>query len=515
MEFSKHGRVRLELQRGSITQSHSPHLFTSSDSDISTSSYSYELETIEATLCWISGDRVHLEIQKGDINSLQNFYNDTSSQDNYPNYELPTTDDSNKNVSSSTNIQQQPALPNEIKDEEAIAQDNSSENVITASAVQMQQQPAPNEIKEVEAGITQDNSNESSTTASGTLTYLRTRLNDAILCITSFITCARPCTIDCEPKVPEDTEIKATEAFGENVHLELQRGYINTLDKFSDTLSQYNTDDDPVTTNSSNKNVITTSAIVHRNTASDKIQNGNYINQVVTMNAEDRKIDIKTQDPNNQLQPSGDKPDQNQSHNASSSKESHEQTFKNATSNLHQVNAKTSSFVENTDRHDVQQDLKEACGAKHNHASQSSSFNKFTPTDAIINFVYEDDINGKDGILEAAGESVKEEYDVNRQKKDRVVRCGVVETGAGNLKPSQGIFHVTVFQHAAKFKTALHTALRVADRHGMRSVAVPALPSDSPTEKALIDSYLEVFYEFEEQENPRGESNVSALHRDC
>ena len=178
------------------------------------------------------------------------------------------------------------------------------------------------------------------------------------------------------------------------------------------------------------------------------------------------------------------------------------------------MNAKTSSFVENTDRPDVQQDSEEACGARHNHTSQSSSFNKFTPTNAIINFVYEDDIYGKDGILETAGEFVKEEYDVNRQKKDRVVRCGVVETGAGNLKPSQGIFHVTVFQHAAKFKTALHTALRVADRRGMRSVAVPALPSDSPSEKASVDAYLEVFYEFEEQENPMCLHSIVIVNRE-
>ena len=208
MEFSKHGRVRLELQKGSITQSHSTHSYKFSNSD-SESPYGAS---------FISGDRVHEEIQKGDINSLQNFYNDASSQHNYSNYEPPDMD----------------------------------------------------------------------------------------VC-----------------KFPAMTAI----ASGENVHLEIQRGYINTFDKFFDTLSQYNSDDDPVITNNSNKNVTATSVIHHRNTVSDKIKNGNDIDQDVTMNAEDHKIYIKTQDPNNQLPPSRDKPDY-QSHNAASPTESHDkQTF--------------------------------------------------------------------------------------------------------------------------------------------------------------------------------------------
>ena len=540
MEFSKHGRRRSELQKGSIIQSHSPHSYTSSDND----SQSDE----EAGL--ISGDRVRLEIQKGDINSLQNLNNnDTSSQHNYSNYEPPTTDDSNKNVSSSANIQQQLALPNEIKCEEANAPDNSTENVITESAIQMQPQPVPNEIKEVEAAITQDNSNESTTALSGILTYLRTRLNDAIFCIISCISCARPIqqqhtapyeykydetqneyTFDdfplgCDQAFVEDRELQSVEAssncsgtmneaFGEIVHLELQRGCINSLQNPHHTLSQYNNDDIPATTNGANENVTTTCTVQQQNTVQDKIQTENDITQDITTKVEDHKIDINTQDCNNQISPIRDRPDQNQSHNASSPKESNKRTSTNATSNLHQANAQTVSFLANAGPPDVQQDLEEACGARHNHTSQSASFNKFTPTDAIINFVYEDDIYGKDGILETAGESVTEEYDVNRQRKDRVVRCGVVETGAGNLKPSQGIFHVTVFQHAAKFKTALHTTLRVADRRGMRSVAIPALPSDSPSGKALIDAYLDVFYEFEEQENPMCLHSIVIVNRE-
>ena len=130
-----------------------------------------------------------------------------------------------------------------------------------------------------------------------------------------------------------------------------------------------------------------------------------------------------------------------------------------------------------------------------------SSYNNFTPTEAIINFVYEDNIYGNDGIIEAAGDAVKQEYEVNRLKDEHNVKKGVVVTGAGNLH-SQSIFHVTIFPNPAKFKNALHIALRLADRRGLRSIAVPAMPNDSPAQKALIDQYFEVLYEFEEQANP-------------
>ena len=119
-------------------------------------------------------------------------------------------------------------------------------------------------------------------------------------------------------------------------------------------------------------------------------------------------------------------------------------------------------------------------------------FNVYTPTEAIINFVYEDNSYGKDGILDIAGETVKQEYNVNRLKNDCNVKLGVVVTDAGNL-PSQFIFHVTVFPHPAKFKAALHHSLRLADRRGLRSISVPALPTNSQAGKKLIDQYLQVF----------------------
>ena len=78
--------------------------------------------------------------------------------------------------------------------------------------------------------------------------------------------------------------------------------------------------------------------------------------------------------------------------------------------------------------------------------------NKYTPTEAIVNFVYYDQIYDKNGILEAAGDPVKQEYDEKRlDNNSQTVKKGVVITGAGNL-PSQAIFHVTIFQHPGKIQ---------------------------------------------------------------
>ena len=41
------------------------------------------------------------------------------------------------------------------------------------------------------------------------------------------------------------------------------------------------------------------------------------------------------------------------------------------------------------------------------HCTNTETGSKYTPTEAIINFVYEDSIYGKDGILDIAGETVK------------------------------------------------------------------------------------------------------------
>ena len=106
------------------------------------------------------------------------------------------------------------------------------------------------------------------------------------------------------------------------------------------------------------------------------------------------------------------------------------------------------------------------------------------------------------GIIQAAGDAVKQEYEtnllhnVNHVQRDHHMRYGVVLTTAGNL-PYKAIFHVKVFEQSAKFENAIYKALQLADRKGMRSIAFPALGS-----KTLADSCLQVLYEFEAQADP-------------
>ncbi len=100
--------------------------------------------------------------------------------------------------------------------------------------------------------------------------------------------------------------------------------------------------------------------------------------------------------------------------------------------------------------------------------------------DALINFVYEDAKYGKDDIIEAAGETVRKEFDENCTKDDALVKQGVVITNAGTL-PVKKIFHITVFSEPEQFQAALRSALHSAYDQGLRSLSVPALPSSFST----------------------------------
>ena len=122
---------------------------------------------------------------------------------------------------------------------------------------------------------------------------------------------------------------------------------------------------------------------------------------------------------------------------------------------------------------------------------------KLRNTDSIANFVYEAEIYGRMGIMQAAGDAVKQEYDKHRLQNDLPhVRYGAVMTTAGNL-PYKAIYHVQVFEQSAKFENAIYKALQLADRSGMRSIAFPALATQKH-----VNSYLEIFYEFEKRANP-------------
>ena len=138
-----------------------------------------------------------------------------------------------------------------------------------------------------------------------------------------------------------------------------------------------------------------------------------------------------------------------------------------------------------------------ATGIKVNLHLIKADIADLTNTDSIVNFVYEGDIYGRMGIMQAAGDAVKQENDKNRLQEDLPhVRYGVVKTTAGNL-PYKAIFHIQVFEQKAKFENGIYKALQLADKSGMRSIAFPALAI-----REHVNSYLEIFYEFEKRARP-------------
>ena len=131
---------------------------------------------------------------------------------------------------------------------------------------------------------------------------------------------------------------------------------------------------------------------------------------------------------------------------------------------------------------------------------KSGSIAQLQDTDSIVNYVYTDDIYGRCGIVEAAGDEVKKEYDAKRLQMVNSQGAMVWTTKAGSL-PYKAIFHVEVPKELPKFRNNVHAALKLADRQCIKSIAFPAMKC-TPENKQYIDRYLQVFYEFEERVNP-------------
>ncbi|XP_072046152.1 uncharacterized protein [Amphiura filiformis] len=122
-------------------------------------------------------------------------------------------------------------------------------------------------------------------------------------------------------------------------------------------------------------------------------------------------------------------------------------------------------------------------------------------TDSLVRFIYPgaDDV---DGLLDAAGDLVRQEYAQEKAKGGLYVNRGVVCTSAGNIGQNKRLFHVEVRldEGPSKFRTALHTTLRSADRQDLRSIAFPGLALCC---NEFLSAYMGVIYEFEDCENLR------------
>ena len=127
------------------------------------------------------------------------------------------------------------------------------------------------------------------------------------------------------------------------------------------------------------------------------------------------------------------------------------------------------------------------CGLFLYKLTETSPIRKPPGTQALINFVYKDDIYGKDGIIEEAGDAVKQEYDEKRLQHEHVSR-GVIETSCGKLLV-QAIFHVMVSPLPGKFENTMRTTLRLAYSKGLRDVVASAVPCLYPHNTNIKKQY--------------------------
>ena len=118
-------------------------------------------------------------------------------------------------------------------------------------------------------------------------------------------------------------------------------------------------------------------------------------------------------------------------------------------------------------------------------------------TDSIATFIHRDDVYDRHGIIEAAGEQVKQEYHKERDA-DHVQQP--LFTTAGNL-PYESIFHVHVDTELPKFSDNIHKALKCAESRKMRSIAFPALEC-TPENQPYIERLLQALYDFEKEADP-------------
>ena len=141
--------------------------------------------------------------------------------------------------------------------------------------------------------------------------------------------------------------------------------------------------------------------------------------------------------------------------------------------------------------------------------------------DALINFIYPHN-KDKLGIFATAGEKVVQEYEEKKNSDDSVVKKGVVITSAGNLPHHRKIFHIQVdfrplsgpvrtgFQGHVKFRYAVMTALKMADKEEMKSICIPDCEGHSV---AQLGTFQRDIFDFEKSVNPLC-MHLIVLHKD-
>ena len=124
-------------------------------------------------------------------------------------------------------------------------------------------------------------------------------------------------------------------------------------------------------------------------------------------------------------------------------------------------------------------------------------------TQAVVVFRASDDTVEGDSlrVLQVAGQGIDDEYQRVKAQRGREVTKGVVRTQAGNLDKPRHILHLQVGNNCAKFCDTLATALQVADRLELKSIAFPSL-HDRYSSPEVIKTLLLSFEEFTRKDHP-------------
>ena len=125
----------------------------------------------------------------------------------------------------------------------------------------------------------------------------------------------------------------------------------------------------------------------------------------------------------------------------------------------------------------------------------TKNYNFFGGRDAIINFVFKDDIYGRMEVVEREGHEVMKEYDAKRLPADRpYFGYGVTKTSSriidGATHPA--IYHVEVLEESPKYiQDAIYRALHQGHKDGMGLVYIYPF-SCTPSNKVYKDCCLQI-----------------------
>ena len=124
-------------------------------------------------------------------------------------------------------------------------------------------------------------------------------------------------------------------------------------------------------------------------------------------------------------------------------------------------------------------------------------------TQAVVVFSSQDGTTEGDSLrlLQAAGDKIEAEYQAAKAQGGRNEAKGVVLTGAGDLAHPLQILHLSVDDNRVKLRETIVTALHLAEKHQLKSIAFPPLPCQICSVE-LVKIMVDSFNEFTVRDRP-------------